>query len=143
MYKIGVVDDNELYCLALQRFLSREFEVSIFTRVSNFLQQAFSFDLVIVDYSIPAANYEKEIDGCQLICHIKASSPNPPLLILATGFLSKNELGIGQEICPQADSYLAKDAGLDAISRQIKQLLATRQERHPAQTSLSTIRPNS
>ena len=143
MYKIGVVDDNELYCLALQRFLSREFEVSIFTRVSNFLQQAFSFDLVIVDYSIPAANYEKEIDGCQLICHIKASSPNPPLLILATGFLSKNELGIGQEICPEADGYLAKDAGLDATSLQIKQLLASRQERHSAKTSLSTIRPGS
>lgn len=140
MYKIGVVDDNELYCLALQRFLSREFEVSIFTKVSNFLQQACSFDLVIVDYSIPAANYEKEIDGCQLICYIKASSPNPPLLILATGFLSKNELEIGEQICPQADSYLAKDAGLDATSLQIKQLLATRQERHPAGTYISTIR---
>ncbi|HCF28694.1 MAG TPA: hypothetical protein DEV81_16155, partial [Cyanobacteria bacterium UBA11049] len=120
-----------------------EFEVSIFTKVSNFLQQTCSFDLVIVDYSIPAANYEKEIDGCQLIRHIKASSPNPPLVILATGFLSKNELGIGHELCPEADGYLAKDAGLDATSLQIKQLLATRLERHPARTSLSTFPPSS
>ena len=127
MYKIGVVDDNELYCLALQRFLSREFEVSIFTRVSNFLQQAFSFDLVIVDYSIPAANYEKEIDGSELICLLKATLPNPPLLILSTGFLSRNELEIGREICPEADDFLAKDTGLEVILQQVKQLIATRQ----------------
>lgn len=126
MYKIGVIDDNELYCLALKRFLSQDFEVSIFTKVYNFLQHSCFFDLVIVDYSIPAANYEKEIDGCQLICHLKASLPNPPLLVLATGFLSKSELGIGREICPEADSYLAKDAGLEVISEQVKQLLATR-----------------
>lgn len=126
MYKIAVIDDNELYCLALQRFLRRDFEVSIFTKVCNFLQRPCFFDLAIVDYSIPAANYEKEIDGCQLICHLKASLPNPPLLVLATGFLSKSELGIGAEICPEADSYIAKDAGLDVISQQIKQLLATR-----------------
>lgn len=129
MYKIGVVDDNELYCLTLQRFLSKEFEVSIFTRVSKFLQQTCSYDLVIVDYSIPASNYEKQIDGCQLICKIKASLPNPPLLILATGFLSKNDIEIGAEICPEADGYLAKDAGLDVVSQQVKQLLADKFEK--------------
>ncbi len=126
MYKIGIIDDNELYCLSLKHFLSREFEVTIFTRVSAFLQNPRSYDLVIVDYSIPSANYEKEIDGSELICLLK-SMPNPPLLILATGFLSRNELEIGREICPEADGFLAKDTGLEVILQQVKQLLATRQ----------------
>jgi DNA-binding NarL/FixJ family response regulator len=127
MYKIGIIDDNELYCLSLKHFLSREFEVKIFTKVSAFLQNPRSYDLVIVDYSIPAANYEKQIDGSELICLLKTTLPNPPLLILATGFLSRNELEIGREICPEADGFLAKDTGLEVILQQVKQLLATRQ----------------
>ena len=128
MYKIAVIDDNELYCLSLKHFLNREFEVTIFTKVSAFLQKPDSYDLVIVDYSLPCANYEKEIDGCELICLLKATLPNPPLLILATGFLSRNELEIGREICPEADDFLAKDAGLQAILQQIEQLLATKRQ---------------
>ena len=127
MYKIGIIDDNELYCLSLKHFLGREFEVKIFTRVSAFLQNPRSYDLVIVDYSLPAANYEKQIDGSELICLLKATLPNPPLLILSTGFLSRNELEIGREICPEADDFLAKDTGLEVILQQVKQLLATRQ----------------
>lgn len=125
MYKLAIVDDNELYSLSLKHFLKHYFEVSIFTRVSTFLQYPCSYDLVIVDYSLPCANYEKSIDGCELICQLKAM-PNPPLLMLATGFLSKNELDIGQEICPEADGFIAKEMGLDAILQEVEQLLATR-----------------
>lgn len=128
MYKIGIVDDDELFGLAIRRFLSRDFEVSVFTRVSSFLQAQCSYDLVIVDYSIPCANYEKEIDGCQLICQVKGTLPNPPILVLLTGFLSKNNLELGKGICPEADSFLAKDAGLDTISQQVKYLLASKRQ---------------
>lgn len=126
MYKLAIIDDNELYGLSLKHFLKRYFTVTIFTKVSAFLQNPSSYDLVIVDYSLPCANYEKAIDGCQLIYQLKATLPAPPLLILATGFLSINELEIGREICPEADGFLAKEAGLDAVLQQVQQLLATR-----------------
>ena len=126
MYKLAIVDDNELYSLSLKHFLKRYFTVTIFTKVSAFLQNPCCYDLVIVDYSLPCANYEKVIDGCQLISQLKATLHTPPLLILATGFLSINELEIGREICPEADGFLAKEAGLDAVLQQVQQLLATR-----------------
>lgn len=126
MYKIGVVDDDELYCLAIKSFFNQEFEVSVFTRVSSFLHKPYSYDLVLVDYSIPSANYEKDMDGCQLICQLKASLTNPPILILLTGFLSQNNLEIGREICPQADCFLSKDAEFEVILQQVKHLLNSR-----------------
>jgi CheY-like chemotaxis protein len=126
MYRIGVVDDDELYGLAIQRFFSREFEVSFFPKISSFLQEPCSYDLVIVDYSIPCANYENQMDGCQLICQLKTGLSNPPLIILLSGFLSQNNLEIGKEICPEADEFCAKDAGLEVILQQVKRLLATR-----------------
>lgn len=137
MYKVGVVDDDELYSMTVQRFLSREFEVSVFPRVSSFLQKPCSYDVVIVDYSLPCANYEKDMDGCQLICQLKANLTDPPILILLTGFLSQNNLEIGQEICPEADAFLAKDAGLDVILQRVKQLIKLKGERQFLQTSNS------
>jgi DNA-binding NarL/FixJ family response regulator len=123
MYKIAIVDDDELYGFAIRRYLSQEFEVSFFTKISSFLQSPCCYDVVIVDYSIPAARYEKQMDGCDLICKLKETLPNPPLMVLLTGFLTQNNLEFGQEICPQADSFLAKDTALDVISNHIKKLL--------------------
>ena len=126
MYKIAIVDDDELYVLAIRRYLSKEFEVSFFTRISSFLQSPCCYDLVIVDYSIPAARYEKQMDGCDLICKLKETITNPPLFVLLTGFLTQSNLEFGREICPQADSFLAKDTALDAILQHIQQLLESR-----------------
>ena len=126
MYKIAVIDDDELWSLAIQRFFRKDFEVSVFRQVSSFLRESCNYDLVIVDFSIPTANYEKDTDGCQLINHLKATLHNPPMLVLATGFLSKNDLAMGQEICPEADDFFAKDAGLEAILQQVKQLLESK-----------------
>lgn len=39
MYKIAVVDDNELGGLAIKRFFIREIEISIVTKVSSFLRE--------------------------------------------------------------------------------------------------------
>lgn len=128
MYKIAIVDDDELYSFAIRKYLSQVFEVSSFTKISSFLQSPCYYDLVIVDYSIPAARYEKQMDGCDLICRLKATLPNPPLFVLLTGFLTQNNLEFGQEICPQADSFLAKDTALDAILQHIQQLLESRQK---------------
>src|SRR6476469_2851347 len=126
MHKIAVVDDDENWCLVIKRFFRNDFEVSTFKRVSIFLHEPSNYDLVIVDFSIPPASYEKDMDGCQLICHLKATLPNPPLLVLATGFVSKNNLEAGKQICPQADDFFSKDAGLEEILQQTKQLIASR-----------------
>lgn len=40
MDKIAVVDDDELWGLAVQRFFRTDFEVSIFTKASTFLHKA-------------------------------------------------------------------------------------------------------
>lgn len=126
MYKVAVVDDDELWGLAVQRFFRKEFEVVIFTRAASLLQKVELYDLVIIDFSIPPASYEKDMDGKELITHLKQTLPNPPILVLATGFLSKNDTEIGREICPLADAFFAKDAGLEEILQQTKQLLASK-----------------
>lgn len=128
MYKIAVLDDDENWCFALQRFFRNYFEVSVFKRVTSFLTELNDYDLVIVDFSIPPAAYEKDMDGCQVICYLKENLPNPPILILATGFISKSNLELGSEICPQADAFFAKDAGLEEILQQTQQLLSLKKE---------------
>jgi CheY-like chemotaxis protein len=129
MYKVAVVDDDELWCLAVQRFFRKEFEVFIFTKMTRLLQTVELYDLVIIDFCIPPASYEKNMDGKELITHLKQTLPNPPILVLATGFLSKNDSEIGREICPLADAFFAKDAGLEEILQQTKQLLASKRHK--------------
>jgi len=128
MYKIGVLDDDETWCLIIERLLSKEFEVFTYRRVFSFLQEINQYDLVIVDFSIPPAPYEKGMDGSEIIMQIKKTVPNPPLLVLVTGFLSASNLEVGREICPEADAFIAKDAGIDAILKEIKRLLASKEK---------------
>ncbi|MBD2042189.1 response regulator [Microcoleus sp. FACHB-672] len=123
MYKVAVLDDDEYWCLAIQRYFRKEFEVSIFLEVENFLNKASQFDLAIVDFSIPRAKFEPKISGSEIICHLKKTLENPPILVLASGFISQNDREAGQKLCPQADDFLAKDAGLDQILIQIKELM--------------------
>jgi CheY-like chemotaxis protein len=124
MYKIAVVDDDKTWCFAIERFLRSDFEVFTFTKISNFLDRLPACDLVIVDYSIAYNPYEERSEGCKLIRYLKKTLPNPPLLVLASAVISKNDLECGKEICPEADAFLAKDAGLERLMQQIKQLLS-------------------
>ena len=126
MYKIAVIDDDEHWGLAVKRFFRNEFEVSIFTSVSRLLQEVESYDLVIVDFSIPPAVYEKDMDGRELITHLQETLLNPPLLVLATGFISRNDTEVGRNICPSADAFYAKDTGLEEILQQTKLLLESK-----------------
>lgn len=126
MYKIAVLDDDEHWGLAVQRFFRNDFEVSIFTTAFRLLREVESYNLVIVDFSIPPAVYEKDMDGRELITHLKQSLSNPPILVLATAFISKNDSEIGRTICPLADAFFAKDAGLEEILQQTKMLLASK-----------------
>ena len=126
MHKIAVVDDDEYWCLAVQRFFRRDFEVTVFKSADRFLSKAGQYDLAIVDFSIPPARYETSMTGSELIRHLKETLPDPPLLVLASGFISKNDREIGYKICPEADDFIAKDAGLDEILQCVKNLLESK-----------------
>lgn len=126
MFKIAVLDDDPQWGFAIQRFFRHEFEVVTYVDVHSFLPQAHEYDLAIVDFSMPPARFERNVNGCELICQLKSSLLHPPVLILATGFLSQHDMGAGKALCPEADGFLVKDIGLDAILQQIKQVLAAK-----------------
>ncbi|GAB4197336.1 MAG: hypothetical protein Fur006_45780 [Coleofasciculaceae cyanobacterium] len=122
MYTIAVVDDDRHWCHAIDRFLKNEFEVYTFPTTADFLKQSFDFDLVLVDYSIPHLDSEDYMDSRELIRYLK-SLRYPPIVVLVSGYVSKNNTDLGKTICPEADAFLAKDAGLDELLRTIKELL--------------------
>lgn len=123
MYTLAVIDDDKHWCFTLERFFRGEFEVYTFATASDFLKQSFDFDLVIVDYSIPHMEYEEYVESSALIRYLKGLR-YPPLVILVSGYVSKNDSALGRNICPEADAFCAKDAGLDELSTKIKDLLA-------------------
>jgi DNA-binding NarL/FixJ family response regulator len=127
VYRIAVIDDDEYWCFAIQRYLRKEFEVQVITDVQYFLQNQERFDLVIVDFAIlPQSRFEPLLNGCELIGHLKKKFEPPPLAVLASGFISKNDIRVGEKLCPGADAFLAKDAGLEAVAQVVHQLLANK-----------------
>ncbi|MBD2460194.1 response regulator [Oscillatoria sp. FACHB-1407] len=124
MYKVAVVDDDENWCLSIQRFLKQEFDITIFTTVSELLDHHQTYDLVLIDFTIlPSSEYETVMNGCELIHHLKTTRQPPPLAILVSGFISRRDLGEGMQLCPNADAFLAKDAGLETTLQLVKRLL--------------------
>ncbi|MEW6497151.1 MAG: response regulator [Cyanobacteriota bacterium] len=128
MYNLAVLDDNSGFCQVLQCFLSNYFEVSTFTDTKKFLENIkfTNYDLVLVDLSIIPDSSLKINNGCELIEYLKNILKNPPLLVLFTGWISRNPLEEGRQICPLADGFLAKDSGIEEILLQINRLLASK-----------------
>ncbi len=128
MNRIAIIDDDHLWCLAVQRFFRNTFEVSSFSDANSLLEdierEPNRYDLIMIDLSLPPSQY-KEINGRKLIQHIRKIFPSPPILVLVTAFIGKNELESGKVICEEADAFLGKDAGLDNILQQLQQLLVS------------------
>jgi CheY-like chemotaxis protein len=139
MNTIAVVDDDIHWCYVIERFFRNDLEVYTFPTVSAFLKQLFDYDLVIVDYSIPPVNYEENIESCELIHHLKTNLRYPPLVVLISGYVNKNDCELGKKICPEADAFLTKDAGLDELLRQIKQLIASNKKHTSYSHSLQNV----
>lgn len=135
MAKIAILDDDEHWCFAVQRFFRSTFEVSIFHAANDLMPKASQYDLIIVDFSIPPTQYQENIDGCGIIQRVKRELSHPPILVLATAFISKNSVRLGQQLCPEADFFIAKDAGLEFILTTVQQLLST--QKAPTSSSLS------
>lgn len=128
MYNLAVVDDNSSFCQVMQCLLSNYFNVSTFIDIKNFLEKLKSekYDLILIDLSI-IPNQEMEIqNGCELIAYLKNHFQHPPILVLFTGWISRNPLEEGRQICPLADGFLAKDSGIEEIMQGINRLLVSR-----------------
>ncbi len=114
MQKIAVLDDDENWCLAVARFFRNDFDVDTFTDTQSFLAASLeSYDVVIIDFAIsPTLRYERQVSGIDLIDQLKQQLKNPPIMILTSAFISKNDSGIDQELISAADELLPKDSGL-------------------------------
>ncbi len=128
MYNLAILDDNSGFCQVMQCFLSNYFQVSTFTDTKFFLEGMKSqvYDLVLIDLSIIPNQEMKIYNGCELIKYLKETLKNPPVLVLFTGWIARNPLEEGREICPLADGFLAKDSDIDEMLQEINRLLASR-----------------
>ncbi|WP_218079314.1 DNA-binding transcriptional response regulator [Anthocerotibacter panamensis] len=128
MVKLALLDDDANWCRTAEHFLGQEFGVVVFRSITSFFQELdrlSQFDVLIIDFSLPTARHERsDINGSEIITRIKQSLAHPPLLILATAFVSTKEADqLGRRICPDADAIFPKDAGLETLRQQIHQLL--------------------
>lgn len=127
MVKIAVVDDNETWCFVLANALHQQgFSVETYTNPHTFLSQADQFDLALVDYSIPAPRYQMELEGPEILAHLKTHLANPPILVLLSSYFTDETLGAIQPISTDADACLSKRTSLVDLVHQVEQLVADR-----------------
>lgn len=128
MYNLAILDDNSGFCQVMQCFLSNYFEVSTFTDTQLFLEGMKSqiYDLVLIDLSIIPNPDIKIHNGCELIKYLKETLSNPPILVLFTGWIARNPLEEGRQICPLADGFLAKDSDIEEMLQEINRLLTSK-----------------
>ena len=128
MYKIAILDDYQDFCLSLEYLLNDTFETQAFTNTSSFLEKAGSesYDLVLIDFSIISIPEQGINNGCDLIQYLKQKLKEPPILVLFTGWISRNALEEGKEICPMADFFLAKDSEINEIVQNINRFLTSK-----------------
>ncbi|AVH70958.1 response regulator [Nostoc sp. 'Lobaria pulmonaria (5183) cyanobiont'] len=129
MYKLAILDDDEHWCKILQGFLKQEYAMVTYKSVSSFLwelEELNQYDIFLVDFMLPTARYELNTDGTQIVTTLKGRLLHSPVVILVTAYMSMNELEVhGKQMCPEADAFFAKDAGLEILARQMKQLLTS------------------
>jgi CheY-like chemotaxis protein len=125
MYRIAIVDDNETWCFVLAlRLQQHGYAVSTFTDTHAFLREMDRFDVVLVDFSMPARRFQRGMDGPEVICQVKQQLDNPPLLVLVSSFFTKDLLDVAADVCPEADAVLSKQVDTTEMLSQIQKLLA-------------------
>jgi CheY-like chemotaxis protein len=127
MYQLAIVDDNEAWCFVIANLLSQHgYDVSTFTDVSRFMQEASRFDLALIDFSIPPKRYQPDLNGSEVIRRLKQQLEKPPLFVLVSAFFIEDILKQASELFPQADAYLSKGVESKELVQQIEKLLVTR-----------------
>lgn len=124
MIRIAVVDDNESWCFVLANALHQHgFTVETFTNPHTFLAQAGNFDVALIDYSIPAPRYQAQLEGPDILSHIKAHAAHPPLMILLSSYFMEDMLGTIEALYTDADACLSKSLSVVELIQQIQQLI--------------------
>lgn len=142
MYRIAIVDDNETWCFVLALRLQQQgYSVATFMDGPTFLRETDPFDLVLVDFSMPAPRYRPSLDGPELICRIKHQMDQPPLLILISSFFTEDLLQQATDLCPEADLVLSKQTESTILINQIEQLLASRYQSNRTNQSTQPSHP--
>lgn len=125
------------------RLKQHGYNVATFIDPIVFLKEAESFDLALVDFSMPSRRYQTTTDGPDLIRLVKQRIPNPPLLVLISAYFVDDLLQDATEICPEADAYLGKNIDSTKMMQQIDQLLDVKKwqiQRNNPQQEHSQIR---
>jgi CheY-like chemotaxis protein len=128
MSKIGLLDDNNDFCTAIQELLSNYHESYAFADTTIFLEKIKSekYDLALIDLSIQPISSLKIYNGCDLIGYLKSTLSELPILVLFTGWISGNLVQEGRKICPLADGFIGKNLDLDNILQEINNLITSK-----------------
>ena len=117
MYKILILEDDDLFASTLEDFLSDEgFEVDIAKDGEECWELNFkkNYDLYIFDINVP------KINGLDLLEQLRQSDDNTPTIFL-TSYKDKDTLH--DAFLKGCDDYLKKPADLDELILRIKALL--------------------
>jgi DNA-binding response OmpR family regulator len=117
LYKILVLEDDELFASTVEDFLSDEgFEVDIASDGEECLELNFkkNYDLYLLDINVP------KINGLDLLVQLRNSGDNTPSIFL-TSYKDKDTLQTA--FLNGCDDYLKKPADLDELLLRIKALL--------------------
>ncbi|BAK73309.1 response regulator transcription factor [Arcobacter sp. L] len=117
MYKILVLEDDELFSSTLEDFLSDEgFIVDIASDGEECLSLNYekNYDLYIFDINVP------KINGLDLLLNLRKSEDNTPTIFL-TSYKDKDTLH--DAFLKGCDDYLKKPVDLDELLLRIKALL--------------------
>lgn len=121
--RIAIVDDNESWCFILQRALQQQgYETKTFSDPWRFLQQATQFHLAIVDYCLHTPQYQRSLDGVELICRIKTQSSSAPLMVLTSSYFPDESPEALQSFCPEADLVLPRPLQIQTLLHPIQRL---------------------
>ena len=117
MYKILVLEDDELFASTVEDFLNDEgFEVDIASDGEECLELNFkkNYDLYLLDINVP------KINGLDLLVQLRNSGDNTPSIFL-TSYKDKDTLQTA--FLNGCDDYLKKPADLDELLLRIIALL--------------------
>ncbi len=137
MYKILVLEDDNLFASTLEDFLiEEEFEVDIAKDGEECLELNFkkNYDLYIFDINVP------KINGLELLEQLRVSGDNTPSIFL-TSYKDKDTLQ--QAFLNGCDDYLKKPADLDELLLRIKALLKRNKKQFDIIKLSNTINLNS
>lgn len=117
MYKILLLEDDELFASTVEDFLSDEgFEIDIASDGEKCLELNFekNYDLYIFDINVP------KINGLELLEQLRQSEDNTPTIFL-TSYKDKDTLQ--NAFLKGCDDYLKKPVDLDELILRIRALL--------------------